>query len=98
MKKFIVAFLLVCGTAFAADITIPLPEGVTEEQMKEWVAILKVRKIEQKIKTDPAIVAVLSAGQIEEDSYRKSLGLTPKYEKVAEPIEDVKPIEDIKEG
>jgi hypothetical protein len=42
----------------------------------------------------PEVVAAVEKAKVEIDTYRKAVGLAPKFEAVkAEPIEDVKPIE-----
>jgi hypothetical protein len=93
MKKFIVAFLLICGTAFAADRTVVIPENVTDQEAKEWMAILQERKTNATVEKIPEVVAAVAKAKVDIDTYRKAVGLAPKFEKVAEPIEEPKPIE-----
>ena len=65
---------------------IAIPVGITEEQVKEWVSILVERKVNAAINANPVIVKATEDAKVEIDTYRKSVGLTPKFEKVAEPV------------
>ena len=74
--------------------TIEIPNGITEQQAKEWMSILVERKVNAVVNSNPVIVKATEDAKIEIDTYRKSVGLTPKFEKVAEVAE---PIEEVKE-
>ena len=74
--------------------TIEIPNGITEQQAKEWMSILVERKVNAAVNSNPVIVKATEDAKIEIDTYRKSVGLTPKFEKVAEVAE---PIEEVKE-
>jgi hypothetical protein len=67
--------------------TIEIPNGITEQQAKEWMSILVERKVNAAVNSNPVIVKATEDAKVEIDTYRKSVGLTPKFEKV----EEVKP-------
>jgi hypothetical protein len=92
MKKFIVAFLLVCGTAFAGDRTVVIPENVTDEEAKEWMAILQERKTNATVEKVPEVMAAVAKAKVDIDAYRKAVGLAPKFEvpKEVEPVAEPK--------
>ena len=68
------------------DITIKGIEGLTEAEVKEWVAILVERKENQKIQSIPALVQAQESAKLTIDTFRKANDLAAKFEKV-EPIE-----------
>ena len=78
--KALVLFLLIATPAFAVEI--PLPDGVTEEQLKEWVAVLQERRINQAMESNPVVSAEVAKAKTSIDAYRKSVGLATKYEVV----------------
>ena len=99
MKKSLIAilvlsFLAVSFNSFAADRTVVIPENVTDEEAKEWMAVLQERKTNQGMEKIPEVVAAVAKAKTDIDAYRKQVGLQPKFEAVkAEPIEEPKPIE-----
>ena len=78
MKKLLIAMLLICTPALAVEI--PVPNGVTEEQLKEWVAILQERKANQAVEQNAVVVAEVEKAKTSIDAYRDSLGLAKKFE------------------
>ena len=70
--------------------TIEIPAGISEVEAKEWLSLLVERKVNMKINSNPVIVKATEDARVEIDTYRKQVGLAPKFEKVAEPIEEVK--------
>lgn len=75
------------------DITlVGIPEGITEQEVKEWVSILVQRKEEQKL-TPP--VEVVKASKTTIDSFREANALEARFpveEKTAVVEEVVEPI------
>ena len=69
--------------------TIEIPNGITEQQAKEWMSILVERKVNAAVNSNPVIVKATEDAKIEIDTYRKSVGLTPQFEKVAEVAEPI---------
>ena len=68
------------------DITIKgIPEGVSEAQVKDWVAVLIERFENAKVNQIQAVREAVVAAQTGIDGFRKANALTPKFEKV-EPI------------
>lgn len=80
--------LLLCSLAFAVEITVP--DGISEQEAKVWMAELQEQKVMMKINSDPVIIEKTTAAREEIDTYRKSLGLAPKFEKVAEPVTETR--------
>lgn len=80
MKKLVllVVGILIYGSVYAA--TILIPDNVTEPEAKEWMSILQERKSNAKIQVIPEIVAAVEVAKIEIDTYRKAIGLAPKFE------------------
>ena len=68
-----------------------VPAGITEEQVREWVSVLVERKVNQALTTNPAVASATAAAKVEIDTYRKAVGLTPKYEVVEAPVDPVEP-------
>ena len=70
------------------DVTIKsVPEGITEKEVTEWVAILVERKEQQKLAPPADKVTV---AQTTVDSFREANNLEKKYSKVVEvPVEPV---------
>ena len=65
-----------------------IPDGITEAQVKEWVAIMIERKENAKMHINPAIVQATEAAKATIDAFRTANGLTAKFIKpVAEPKE-----------
>ena len=90
--------ILLCGSAFAMDITIKdLPDDINvngyvgEEGVKKWVDILVVRsenaKVDAEVKKSPAVVAVLTGANENITAYRVNNGLVTELvaEVVVEP-------------
>ena len=69
--------------------TIEIPNGITEQQAKEWMSILVERKVNAAVNSNPVIVKATEDAKVEIDTYRKSVGLVPKFEKVAEVAEPI---------
>jgi hypothetical protein len=71
------------------DITIKgIPEGVSEAQVKEWVAILIERFENQKVNQIQAVKDAVVTAQTGIDGFRSSNGLALKFKKeeaVSEP-------------
>jgi hypothetical protein len=87
MKKFlaILAILAVlCPLALAVEI--PLPDGMTEEQLKKGVAYLQEQTVNRAVNKNPIVVAEREKAKLGIDAYRKSIGLAAKYEAVT-PVE-----------
>lgn len=59
---------------------IQIPNGISEEQVKEWVAVLVERKVNQDFNNNIEIKTATEKVKTDIDSYRKSIGLLPKYE------------------
>jgi hypothetical protein len=63
---------------------IEIPSGISEKDAKEWMSILVERKVNAAVNANPVIVAATEAARVEIDTYRKAVGLAPKFEKVVE--------------
>jgi hypothetical protein len=69
--------------------TIEIPNGISEKDAKEWMSILVERKVNAAVNSNPVIVAATEAAKVEIDTYRKAVGLAPKFEAVkAEPVKE----------
>jgi allophanate hydrolase subunit 1 len=87
MRKLVLVAMVVlmASVGFCADITLKgVPDGISEQQVKEWTSILIERYHQQKIQQIPELVAATTSAQVEVDSFRVQNALTPKYEKIAE--------------
>lgn len=62
---------------------ITIPAGITEEQAKEWMAVLAERKINADLNSNPAVASATQKAKDDIDAYRVSVGLKAKF-KVAE--------------
>lgn len=68
---------------FAQDITIKnIPDGISTEQVQEWVGILVERFQSAKINQIPEVKTATDNAQAAIDTYRKANLLKPKFEKV----------------
>ncbi len=67
---------------------ISLPAGITEQEMKEWCAILVERKVNADLNANVEVAKATAKAKEDIDTYRKSVGLAPKFEKVAEEIKE----------
>ena len=68
---------------------IVIPEGISEQDIKEWVAILVERKVNAELNSNVEVIKATEKARVDIDTYRKSAGLAPKFEKVAEkPVEE----------
>jgi hypothetical protein len=63
---------------------IAIPAGITEEQAREWMAVLAERKINAELNANVAVAQATAKAKEDIDTYRKSVGLAPKFEKVEE--------------
>ena len=63
---------------------IAIPAGITEEQVKEWVAILVERKVNAELNANVEVAKATAKAKEDIDTYRKSVGLAPKFEVVKE--------------
>ena len=61
-----------------------IPAGITEQQVREWVAILVERFENQKLNQIQAVSDAVKTSQANIDTFRKANTLTPKFEKVEE--------------
>jgi hypothetical protein len=66
---------------------IVIPAGISEQDVKEWVAILVERRVNAELNSNAEVVKATEKAKADIDSYRKSAGLAPKFEKVEEPKE-----------
>ena len=67
---------------------VELPDGITEEQGKQWVARLYASYRKQLIESDPAHVAKVQEANADIDKYLVKVGLKPaEAEPVIEPKE-----------
>lgn len=66
------------------DITIKGLEGVTEAEVKEWVAVLIERKETVKLNSLPEVVTAQAASKVAIDTFRDANGLPKKFELVNE--------------
>lgn len=67
------------------DVTIlGIPDGIAEQQVREWVAILVERFENQKLNQIQAVSDAVKTSQANIDTFRKANTLTPKFEKVEE--------------
>jgi len=63
------------------DVTIlGIPDGITEEQVKEWCSVLVERKINADLNANPAVAAATAKAKEDIDAYRASVGLAKKFE------------------
>jgi hypothetical protein len=63
-----------------------IPEGISEAQVKEWVAVLIERFENAKVNQIQAVKDAVVTAQTGIDGFRKANALTPKFEKVESPI------------
>ena len=96
MKKLVLVIgivLTIVTMACATEITLTVPTGITEQQVKEWVSILVERKVNTELNEKAEVKAAAEAAKTEIDAYRKSVGLQPKFEEpkfeVAEEIKEL---------
>ena len=67
------------------DLTITgIPVGITEAQVKEWVAVLVERYENAKVNAIPEVKTATETAKTNIDTFRKQNALTPKFEKVEE--------------
>ena len=82
MKVFRIMLVLVMlsTAAFAKDVTLKdIPDGVSEQQVQEWVAILVERYETAKINQNPVIVQATKEAQTSIDLFRKANALQTKF-------------------
>ena len=58
-----------------------IPAGISEQEVKEWVAVLVERKVNAELNSNAEVVKATEKAMVDIDSYRKSAGLAPKFEK-----------------
>jgi len=63
-----------------------IPEGITEEQVKEWVAVLVERFENAKVNQIPEVTVAVKNAQENIDGFRTANALSSKFK----PAEDVK--------
>jgi len=67
------------------DVTIlGIPDGIAEQQVREWVAILVERFENQKLNQIQAVSDAVKTCQTNIDNFRKQNTLTAKFEKPKE--------------
>ena len=79
------------------DITIKGIEGLTEQEIKEWVAVLVERKENAKLNAVQAVSDAVKTFQASVDGFRKANALEAKFEKVEEVEPIAEPVEPVKE-
>jgi hypothetical protein len=62
-----------------------IPDGISEAQVKDWVAVLIERFENAKVNQIQAVREAVVAAQTGIDGFRKANALTPKFEKAVEP-------------
>jgi hypothetical protein len=67
---------------------IQIPNGITEEQVKEWLAVLVERKVNQELNNNAEVKLATEKAKTDIDTYRKSIGLAPKFEEKVIPKEE----------
>ena len=74
------------------DIVIKGIEGITEQEVLEWVAVLVERRKTAELNAVQAVSDAVKTFQTSVDVFRKANALEAKFEKVeeAEPVEPVK--------
>ncbi len=77
--------------------TIEIPNGISERDAKEWMSILVERKVNADVNANPVIIAATEAAKVEIDTYRKVVGLAPKFAKEPVKEEEVLP-KDLPQG
>lgn len=60
--------------------TIEIPNGITELQAKEWMAVLFERKINADMNAKAEVKAAADQAKKDIDEYRKLIGLAAKFE------------------
>ena len=83
----LIGFFLLAVVCFAKDVVIKVPDDLTDQQVKEWVAILIERKESAKVENNEAVKIAVETAQKSIDTYRKDNGLQAKFEK-AEVVEE----------
>ena len=68
---------------------IAIPAGITEEQVKEWIGVLVERKINADLNANVAVAAATAKAKVDIDTYRKSVGLAPKFEVAKEEAKEL---------
>ena len=74
-----------------------IPAGISEQEVKEWVAILVERKVNAELNSNAEVMKATEKARVDIDTYRKSAGLAPKFEKVEPKEEEVLP-KDVPQG
>jgi len=69
---------------------ISLPSGISEQEMKEWCAILVERKVNAELNANVEVAKATAKAKEDIDAYRKSVGLSAKFEVVK--VEDIQPV------
>lgn len=78
------------------DITLKnIPIGISEEQIKEWVAMFVEQHQTNMINQIPEVVAATKSAQVNIDGFRKANSLKPRFEQEVAPKEVIE--EPIKE-
>jgi len=60
--------------------TIEIPNGITELQAKEWMAVLVERKVNAEMNAKVEVKAATEQAKKDIDDYRSSVGLSKKFE------------------
>jgi hypothetical protein len=64
-----------------------IPEGISEEQVKEWVNVLIERKCNQTIQKIPELVVAQENAKKEIDAFRTANSLKAKFTVAEKPLE-----------
>ena len=69
------------------DVTIKsIPDGISEEQVKEWVNVLVERHFNTQIQKIPELVSATEKAKTDIDEYRTANLLKAKFVEAKEPV------------
>lgn len=76
----VVVLMMFCSMGYALDVTVKdLPDGISEANVKEWVAVLVERYHTQKVQQIPEFVAASTQAKADIDAFRKANALEEKF-------------------
>ena len=69
------------------DVTIKsIPDGISEEQVKEWISVLIERHFNSQIQKIPELVSATEQAKTDIDAYRVANTLKTKFVEEKEPV------------
>jgi hypothetical protein len=74
-----------------------IPAGITEQEVKEWVAVLVERRVNAQLNANVEVQKATEKAKADIDTYRISAGLAPKFAKEPVKEEEIEP-KDVPQG